>query len=160
MTSATGLDSEAVAAYESLESQLKAQIDTAMVAKQQAHTQGQKDLAVAFYKDQRRFEQDLEVVRTARRRGEAVPLYHYEDRTFTRVISFPDIHEAELEVAVLQGHSLPPPAGYTTLDTHVTLELDFPKDEPQVATSPAIKRNLFPGTAPAWSMTRVRAHTR
>ena len=111
-----------------------------------AHSHGDRDKTLAFHTDQRTCEQDLEVVRNARRRGDPVPAFHYEERSYERIISFPEIHEGHLEVTVLQGHSLPLPPGFKSLDTYVTIDVDHPKDAPQTATSPTLRQNLDPGT--------------
>jgi len=47
--------------------------------------------------------QDLDALRNAYKRGDAVPKFHYERRAFSKVICNLDLGDNDLEITVLQG---------------------------------------------------------
>ena len=49
---------------------------------------------------------DLDSLRFAFKRGDAVPKFHYEVRAFSKVVICPDLTDNELEFSVQQGINL------------------------------------------------------
>jgi hypothetical protein len=145
LTVGAGQTTEAEAAYAKVEAQLKAQIALCREAKMMAHTAGDKARELSLHRDQRIFEQDLDVLSNARARADPVPAFFYAERTFTRVVAFPELQDTTMEVTVLHAQALPLPTGFRTLDTHVTVEAEYPKETPQTATSPVVKHSIDPG---------------
>lgn len=76
-----------------------------------------------------------------------VPRFHFELRSFSLVQANPSLAETELSVEIVRATSLALPPGYTSadqFDTYVVLELPFPADATQTATSETVRRSVNP----------------
>jgi len=72
---------------------------------------------------------DLDAVRFAFKRGEQVPKFHYEVRSFSKVQSCTDLTDNDLELTIVSG------VNYVVknpkdVDTYVKWEFPFPRDAP------------------------------
>ncbi|GLG98933.1 Uncharacterized protein GBIM_05497 [Gryllus bimaculatus] len=121
-----GTDSEI---YEKLEEDLLRQ--TKMCLTTRDHFKATGDIASA-----NRFEQlalhskkDLDAVKCAHKRGDAVPKFHYETRTFNIVQCCTELGDNDLELSVVQGinYNVPNPK---EVDTYVKFEFPFPAETP------------------------------
>ncbi|XP_067032370.1 coiled-coil and C2 domain-containing protein 1-like isoform X2 [Acropora muricata] len=91
--------------------------------------------------------QDLDAVKSARKHQDPPPRFHYEDRSFTIVDSFPDLSDSEVEITIIRGLNIPLPSGYQPKDmfTYVSYEFPFPStEEPQTGRTQTAKHSINP----------------
>uniref|UniRef100_A0A673WY52 Coiled-coil and C2 domain containing 1A n=1 Tax=Salmo trutta TaxID=8032 RepID=A0A673WY52_SALTR len=72
--------------------------------------------------------QNIEVLKMAHAKGQPVPKYHTEERTFNTVKMYPDLTANEMTLYIVKGINLPAPSGVSAsdLDTSVRFEFPFP----------------------------------
>ncbi|PNF27118.1 Coiled-coil and C2 domain-containing protein 1-like [Cryptotermes secundus] len=81
---------------------------------------------------------DLNVVRCAHKRSEAIPKFHYETRNFAIVQCCTDLRDSDLELTVIQGisYAVPNPK---EVDTYVKFEFPYPAEDPPKDRTPLVK---------------------
>merc|ERR1719193_1058357 len=86
---------------------------------------------------------DLDAVRFAFKRGDLVPKFHYETRAFSRVLSFTELTDNDLELTVVSGinYVVKKPKD---VDTYVRWEFPFPRDAPVIDKTPVVKDSNNP----------------
>ncbi|XP_073257066.1 coiled-coil and C2 domain-containing protein 1-like isoform X1 [Porites lutea] len=90
---------------------------------------------------------DHDAVQSARKHKDPPPRFHYEDRSFTIVDSFPDLSDSEVEINIVRGLNIPLPSGYQPKDmyTYVSYEFPYPSaDEPQTGRTQTVKHSINP----------------
>lgn len=116
--------------YEKLEKDLIAQIE--MCAKNRVYFSKLGDVQNA-----QRFEtmllnakKDFDFVRNSKKRGDPVPRFHYETRTFSIVKCCTELGDDDLELSIVKGinYACSNPA---EVDTYVRFEFPFPQETPQ-----------------------------
>lgn len=120
-----------------------------MCSKNCKHYQQLGDLANAknFEYMAKHLRTDLDSVQSARKHKEMPPTFHYEEKTFTIINSFPDLGDSEVELAVIRSVNIPLPSGYQPKDmyTYVTYEFPFPNpNEPQTGRTTTLKHVINP----------------
>ena len=65
---------------------------------------------------------DLDALRFSFKRGDPVPKFHYEVRSFSRVVCHTDLNDNDLEFSVIQGINLP---GASPKDTQTYVRYFF-----------------------------------
>ncbi|XP_027040976.1 coiled-coil and C2 domain-containing protein 1-like isoform X1 [Pocillopora damicornis] len=133
--------------FSRLEDALIKQIE--MCARNAQHYQKLGDITNTknFDKMAKNLRQDLDSVQSARKYQDPPPKFHYEDRSFTIVDSFPDLSDSEVELTIVRGLNIPLPSGYQPKDmyTYVSYEFPFPSaDEPQTGRTQTIKHSINP----------------
>ena len=86
---------------------------------------------------------DIDTVRFAFKRGDPVPKFHYETRSFSRVVSNTDLSDQDLELSILNG------INYVVknpkeVDTYILWEFPFPKETPTTDKTAVVKDNNNP----------------
>ncbi|XP_047479024.1 coiled-coil and C2 domain-containing protein 1-like isoform X2 [Penaeus chinensis] len=129
---------DAALTYAKLEEDLIAQIK--MCAQTREHFKATGDVASA-----NRFEQlilhtkkDLDAVRAACKRGDTIPRFHYENRSFTIVQCNTDLNDSDCEACVLRGVNFNV-QNPKDVDTYVKLEFPYPSDNPPQDRSNVVK---------------------
>nr|CAD7428817.1 unnamed protein product [Timema monikensis] len=81
---------------------------------------------------------DLDAVRVAHKRGEAVPKFHYETKVFSIVQCCTDLGDNDLELTIIQGinYTVPNPKD---VDTYVKFEFPYPTDDPPKDRTSVVK---------------------
>jgi len=94
-----------------------------------AHFKATAEIASAnkFQQMMEHTKKDIDTLRYAAKRGDAVPKFHYEVRAYSRVVCNTDLTDNELEFTVHQGINL---SGPKDLDSFCKLEFPYPKDDP------------------------------
>merc|ERR1719392_519606 len=72
---------------------------------------------------------DIDTVRFAFKRGDPVPKFHYETRSFSRVVSNTDLTDQDLELNIMSGidYVVKNPKD---VDTYIMWEFPYPRDAP------------------------------
>ncbi|XP_042866382.1 coiled-coil and C2 domain-containing protein 1-like isoform X2 [Penaeus japonicus] len=129
---------DAAVTYAKLEEDLIAQIK--MCAHTREHFKATGDVASS-----NRFEQlilhtkkDLDAVRAACKRGDTIPRFHYENRSFTIVQCNTDLNDSDCEACVLRGVNFNV-QNPKDVDTYVRLEFPYPSDNPPQDRSTVVK---------------------
>jgi coiled-coil and C2 domain-containing protein 1 len=114
--------------YKRLQEILVEQINLATQNFQHYKNMGDVANANKFNKSAREAIQDLEMLRNGNARGEPVPLYHYERRTYQSIDSNSDLTDNDLELTIVCAVNLPLPKDYDekNLTTYVKFEFPFP----------------------------------
>ncbi|XP_068748558.1 coiled-coil and C2 domain-containing protein 1-like isoform X2 [Montipora capricornis] len=133
--------------FSRLEDALIKQIE--MCARNAQHYQKLGDITNTknFEKMSKNLRQDLDAVQSARKHQDPPPRFHYEDRSFTIVDSFPDLSDSEVEINIIRGLNVPLPSGYQPkdMDTYVSYEFPYPSaDEPQTGRTQTVKHSINP----------------
>lgn len=84
---------------------------------------------------------DFELLRNYKQRGEEVPKYRYERKSFSIVVCNADVSINECAVEVVRAIDLP---CKTPMDSYIRFEFPFPKDTPQPAKTHSAKNSLYP----------------
>ncbi|XP_037775377.1 coiled-coil and C2 domain-containing protein 1-like isoform X1 [Penaeus monodon] len=133
-----GVSGDAAVTYAKLEEDLIAQIK--MCAQTREHFKATGDVASS-----NRFEQlilhtkkDLDAVRAACKRGDTIPRFHYENRSFTIVQCNTDLNDSDCEACVLRGVNFNV-QNPNDVDTYVKLEFPYPSDNPPQDRSNVVK---------------------
>ncbi|KAL8578171.1 hypothetical protein ACOMHN_051726 [Nucella lapillus] len=107
---------------------------------------GDMPAASKFQKLEQSCRQDLESLKTAKNRGDPVPKFHYETRTFSVIQCNTDLGDGEMELTVVRGISLSLPSEFSEkdMDTIVKYEFAFPSDSPQTGQTSAVKSTVNP----------------
>nr|CAD7404566.1 unnamed protein product [Timema poppensis] len=81
---------------------------------------------------------DLDAVRVAHKRGEAVPKFHYETKVFSIVQCCTDLGDNDLELTIIQGinYTVPNPKD---VDTYVKFEFPYPTEDPPKDRTSVVK---------------------
>ncbi|EDO41324.1 predicted protein [Nematostella vectensis] len=100
-----------------------------------------------FEKMARSLQQDLDAVKNAKKHKDPPPRFHYEDKSFTIVNSFPELSDSHVEITIVRCLNIPLPSGYSQKDLHcyVTYEFPYPSSEdPQSGRTQTIKHTINP----------------
>ncbi|KAJ8001514.1 hypothetical protein DPEC_G00170270 [Dallia pectoralis] len=91
--------------------------------------------------------QNIDVLKMAHAKGQPVPKYHTEERTFNTVKMNPSLTANEMMLYIVKGMNLPPPSGVSAsdLDASVRFEFPFPSaEEAQRDKTSTVKGNSSP----------------
>jgi coiled-coil and C2 domain-containing protein 1 len=92
--------------YKKLETDLVNQIKMCQANRLYFKSTGDVASANKFHQMEEHTKKDLDSLRFAFRRGDPVPKFHYEVRSFSKVVICSDLTDNELEFAVVQGINL------------------------------------------------------
>lgn len=124
--------------YERLENDLKAQVE--MCIKNRDHFAQLGDITNSnkFQQLAEHTKKDLSSIKYAFKRGDEVPRFHYEMRTFSIVKCFTDLTDNDLDLMVVRGlnYSCQNPK---EIDTYVKYEFPFPPESPPSGRTHTIK---------------------
>jgi len=125
--------------YSKLEQDLIAQVKMCMSNRTYFKEVGDVSSSNKFEQMAQHAKKDLDSVRFAFKRGDGVPKFHYETRAFSRVISFTELTDNDLELTIVGG------INYVVknpkeVDTYVRWEFPFPRDAP-VSDKTAVLKN-------------------
>jgi len=89
-----------------------------------------------FHQMEEHTKKDLDSLRNSFKRGDSVPKFHYEVRSFSKVVLCPELTDNELEFMVVQGINL-----NVAKDAHTycRLEFPYPKETPFKDKSVVVK---------------------
>ncbi|XP_038816560.1 coiled-coil and C2 domain-containing protein 1A [Salvelinus namaycush] len=105
--------------------------------------------------------QNIEVLKTAHAKGQPVPKYHTEERTFNTVKMYPDLTANEMTLYIVKGINLPAPSGVSAsdLDTSVRFEFPFPSaEEAQRDKTSTVKNSNSPEFKEQFNLNINRQH--
>ncbi|KAG8194016.1 hypothetical protein JTE90_003617 [Oedothorax gibbosus] len=123
--------------YESLEKDLKHQIEVCTRNKEHFLRLGDVSSASKFEKLCLDSKKDLAVVLHLKKKGEPAPRFHYETRLFSMVQCHTDLGDNDIEVRVERGINLP--GKPDDLDSYVKIEFPIPAETPQRAKTHTIR---------------------
>ena len=92
--------------YKKLETDLVSQIKMCQANRIYFKTTGDVPSANKFHQMEEHTKKDLDTLRFAFRRGDPVPKFHYEVRSFSKVVLNPDLTDNEIEINVVQAINL------------------------------------------------------
>ncbi|XP_063061303.1 coiled-coil and C2 domain-containing protein 1A isoform X2 [Engraulis encrasicolus] len=103
---------------------------------------------------------NIELLKKAHAKGQPVPSYHVEERTFTTVKMYPDLTANEMLLIIVKGINLPAPSGVSPsdLDASVRFEFPFPSEEPQKDKTATIKNTNCPEFKEQFKLQINRSH--
>uniref|UniRef100_A0A8C7L5R2 Coiled-coil and C2 domain-containing protein 1B n=1 Tax=Oncorhynchus kisutch TaxID=8019 RepID=A0A8C7L5R2_ONCKI len=105
--------------------------------------------------------QNIEVLKMAHAKGQPVPKYHTEERTFNTVKMYPDLTANEMTLYIVKGINLPAPSGVSAsdLDTSVRFEFPFPSmEEAQRDKTSTVKNSNSPEFKEKFNLNINRQH--
>lgn len=105
--------------------------------------------------------QNIEVLKMAHAKGQPVPKYHTEERTFNTVKMYPDLTANEMTLYIVKGINLPAPSGVSAsdLDTSVRFEFPFPSaEEAQRDKTSTVKNSNSPEFKEQFNLNINRQH--
>uniref|UniRef100_A0A674BVY6 Coiled-coil and C2 domain-containing protein 1B n=1 Tax=Salmo trutta TaxID=8032 RepID=A0A674BVY6_SALTR len=105
--------------------------------------------------------QNIEVLKMAHAKGQPVPKYHTEERTFNTVKMYPDLTANEMTLYIVKGINLPAPSGVSAsdLDTSVRFEFPFPSaEEAQRDKTNTVKNSNSPEFKEQFNLNINRQH--
>lgn len=129
--------------YSKLEQDLISQVKMCMTNRTYFKEVGDVASANKFEQMAVHAKKDLDAVRNAFKRKDPVPKFHYETRSFSRVVSNTDLTDNDLELTIVNGinYVVKNPKD---VDTYVTWEFPFPKDAPTVDKTSVVKDSNNP----------------
>jgi len=95
---------------------------------------------------------DLDAVRCAHKRSEAIPRFHYETRSFSIVQCCTDLGDNDLELTIVQGISYNV-ANPKDVDTYVKYEFPYPSEDPPKDKTSLIKDTNNPAYNATFKLT-------
>ena len=127
--------------YSKLENELIAQVK--MCVANQAHFKSTGDIPSAnkFQQMESNAKKDLDALRFSFKRGDSVPKFHYEVRSFSRVQCNIDLSDLDLEISIVSGVNY---LGSKEMDTYVKFEFPYPKETPFKDKTPTVKDSINP----------------
>uniref|UniRef100_A0AAZ3STC6 Coiled-coil and C2 domain-containing protein 1B n=1 Tax=Oncorhynchus tshawytscha TaxID=74940 RepID=A0AAZ3STC6_ONCTS len=105
--------------------------------------------------------QNIEVLKMAHAKGQPVPKYHTEERTFNTVKMYPDLTANEMTLYIVKGINLPAPQVFSAsdLDTSVRFEFPFPSmEEAQRDKTSTVKNSNSPEFKEKFNLNINRQH--
>ncbi|XP_071246036.1 coiled-coil and C2 domain-containing protein 1A isoform X2 [Salvelinus alpinus] len=105
--------------------------------------------------------QNIEVLKMAHAKGQPVPKYHTEERTFNTVKMYTDLTANEMTLYIVKGINLPAPSGVSAsdLDTSVRFEFPFPSaEEAQRDKTSTVKNSNSPEFKEQFNLNINRQH--
>ncbi|XP_045067661.1 coiled-coil and C2 domain-containing protein 1A isoform X1 [Coregonus clupeaformis] len=105
--------------------------------------------------------QNIEVLKKAHAKGQPVPKYHTEERTFNTVKMYPNLTANEMMLYIVKGINLPAPSGVSAsdLDTSVRFEFPFPSaEEAQKDKTSTVKNSNSPEFKEQFKLNINRQH--
>ena len=132
--------------FERLAEVLSEQIATCAQNGEQYKLAGDVKGASAFEIEAASLQADLDMLKSSDKYGEAAPRFHYEQREFSIVRSFPEMGDSDCDVVLDQCHSLPLPSGYKEKDlyTYVNVTFPFPHDDEPTEKTHTVKSSVNP----------------
>ncbi|NXT88088.1 C2D1A protein, partial [Anhinga rufa] len=87
--------------------------------------------------------QNMEILKQAHARGCPPPKYHYEQRTFSIIKTFPELNSNDMVLSIVKGINLPAPAGVAPddLDAFVRFEFPYPSAEEAQKDKTSVVKN-------------------
>ncbi|QQP35080.1 Uncharacterized protein FKW44_023203 [Caligus rogercresseyi] len=127
--------------FQKLEEELLAQIK--MCESNRAYFKSTGDIPSSnkFMQMEAHTKKDLQALRHAYKLGSSVPSFHYEVRSFSRVVCNTDLTDNEVELQILAGNNY---KGDKTIDTYVTYEFPYPKEDPFKGETQKVKDSDCP----------------
>eukprot|EP01102_Stenamoeba_stenopodia_P004531 TRINITY_DN1482_c0_g1_i2.p1 TRINITY_DN1482_c0_g1~~TRINITY_DN1482_c0_g1_i2.p1 ORF type:complete len:507 (-),score=100.81 TRINITY_DN1482_c0_g1_i2:72-1592(-) len=138
-------DQERLIAFETLEKTVRDQIkmlhDKAMCAKEK----GDKVTAVTLFREQKEMMSNLQKVIAAKQSpGVPLPKYQFEDAQYNEEISFQHLADNMLEIEIVRGITIKPPAGQDSVDSYVVLMFPYPNELPQRIQTDKVSKTINP----------------
>jgi len=129
--------------YSKLEHDLISQVKMCMTNRTYFKEVGDVASANKFEQMAVHAKKDIDTVRFAFKRGDPVPKFHYETRSFSRVVSNTDLTDQDLELSILNGinYVVKNPKD---VDTYILWEFPFPKETPTTDKTAVVKDNNNP----------------
>jgi len=129
--------------YSKLEHDLISQVKMCMTNRTYFKEVGDVASANKFEQMAVHAKKDIDTVRFAFKRGDPVPKFHYETRSFSRVVSNTDLTDQDLELSILNGinYVVKNPKD---VDTYIMWEFPFPKETPTSDKTAVVKDNNNP----------------
>ena len=137
----SGVDLEREEHYRKLELELEKQIGLCAKNKDHFYQIGDVSTGSKFEKYLVDMKKDFEFLQAVKKRGDEVPKYRYERKSFSIVVCNADVSINECVVEVKRGIDLP---CKTPVDSYVRFEFPFPKDTPVPAKTHSFKNSLYP----------------
>ena len=124
--------------YSKLEQDLISQVKMCMTNRKYFQEVGDIASGNKFEQMALHAKKDLDAVRFAFKRGDAVPKFHYETRAFSRVVSNTDLTDQDLELSIMSGinYVVKNPKD---VDTYIKWEFPFPRDAPTIDKTIVVK---------------------
>ncbi|XP_071003846.1 coiled-coil and C2 domain-containing protein 1A-like [Oncorhynchus clarkii lewisi] len=147
--------------YNSLMELLRQQHQKCLAYSQQFTHMGSVAETSRFEKLAEECMQNIEVLKMAHAKGQPVPKYHTEERTFNTVKMYPDLTANEMTLYIVKGINLPAPSGVSAsdLDTSVRFEFPFPSmEEAQRDKTSTVKNSNSPEFKEQFNLNINRQH--
>lgn len=129
--------------YTNLEKELMDQIKMCMNTRNHFKMNGDIASANHFEQYALQFKKDLNFIKVCHSRNNAVPKYHYENKTFSAVQSNTDLNDNELELTIMQGINYKV-SNPNDVDTYVTYEFPYPNSSPPSGRTSTVKNTNNP----------------
>eukprot|EP00163_Fabomonas_tropica_P009412 TRINITY_DN1921_c0_g2_i6.p1 TRINITY_DN1921_c0_g2~~TRINITY_DN1921_c0_g2_i6.p1 ORF type:complete len:897 (+),score=257.89 TRINITY_DN1921_c0_g2_i6:375-3065(+) len=126
--------------YDMLISTMEDQIRSTSTKAEQAYKTGDKPSALKLEAEKKGMMQDLRALRRSHASGLPPPQYQFEDKVVVETKTFPAINESALDIAVIKGMNYPG----VGVETYVSVEMDYPKENPQKRESGRAKASQDP----------------
>ncbi|RNA04241.1 coiled-coil and C2 domain-containing 1-like [Brachionus plicatilis] len=132
--------------YQRLMNDLREQIKIATDNFKQYTQMGDVNNANKFNKIAKDSIKDLDALKTAFSRGEDVPLYHYEKRTYQTIDCNSDLTDNDLDLSIIRAVNLPLPKDFDEkhMTTYVKFEFPYPPESLQTDKTSKISGTLNP----------------
>ncbi|GAB6028780.1 hypothetical protein CHUAL_004595 [Chamberlinius hualienensis] len=129
--------------FEKLEKELLAQIEMCSANRTHFSKIGDVQNAHKFETLGLHTKKDLSFIRYSLKRGDPVPRFHYETKTFSIVKCCTDLGDDDLELSIIKGinYSCPNP---NEIDTYVKFEFPFPLETSQKDKTQTVKNTNNP----------------
>ncbi|XP_034150000.1 coiled-coil and C2 domain-containing protein 1A isoform X3 [Esox lucius] len=112
--------------YSSLMGALRQQHEKCLSYSQQFTHMGNVPETSRFEKLAEECMQNIDVLKTAHAKGQPVPKYHTEERTYNTVKMNPNLTANEMMLYIVKGINLPPPSGVSASDLDASVRFEFP----------------------------------
>lgn len=137
------IDADESELYTNLEKELTDQIKTCMAMRN--HFKMSADIASAnrFEQFALQFKKDLNFVKANHLNRAPIPKFHYETKTFSKILCNTDLSDNELELTIMQGinYKVNNP---NDVDTYVTYEFPYPSSSPPSGRTSTVKNTNNP----------------
>eukprot|EP01103_Thecamoeba_quadrilineata_P019654 TRINITY_DN8056_c0_g1_i1.p1 TRINITY_DN8056_c0_g1~~TRINITY_DN8056_c0_g1_i1.p1 ORF type:complete len:824 (+),score=194.49 TRINITY_DN8056_c0_g1_i1:254-2473(+) len=138
-------EQERIITFETLQQHINQQVQRLHTHAHEAKEIGDKQLAIKYLRERDDFVSYRETVTRIQAAGGPPPLYHFETRSFTQEVRFPNLSDNMLEIHVVRALNLLPPAGVLSLDSYIIIQVQLlPTDPIQKINTPTIKGSFNP----------------
>ncbi|XP_040578766.1 coiled-coil and C2 domain-containing protein 1-like isoform X1 [Lepeophtheirus salmonis] len=127
--------------FQKLEKELIDQVKMCDTNKKHFKSTGDIGSSNKFHQMEVHTKKDLEALRHAFKRADPVPKFHYEVRSFSRVVCNTDLSDNDVELSIIEGNNF---RGDKSIDTYVCFEFPYPKEEPFKGETSKVKDSISP----------------